>query len=1615
MSLTSEADGNDKDFPKLELNCGNYLVWREKAEDYIRGQPHHAADTMIEAAWWVATPDDEGDVPPDPADAFLALPTNNEMQRQFKVVHQRVFAFLRRKLCDGLFQKTMTMKVKTVPALLRLLRDTWNDGSAIDRGRLRDEMAACRPEQHASFTEYVTALDQMFATMKSAGINTYDDDEDKLYRLITSLDDTWKIHKSTATATELTYTEAKAFFQKCAKSDPNISGTSVVASGKSTKNRRSEIFTAQEQRQPCWKFAKGTCHRGDNCKFLHGNTNSGSCGPSSGHEKQNGAGGGQPSQRKCATCKAVIKGGPKHWKKCGACFKKAKEQGASQSGQQHSANVLTQVSEAGDAGSASQVTDGATKALNPEILGGYCFAAEASPYFVSVDPAHAAHTMQQARDGTGPPSGAILVAMDSAATCGVVESEEFCVDVKSVNTTVKVGGDGKPHFVQVRKQGVLPIDQFIDGRRVALRLDVFIIPGFGISIFPLSFLLKRKIDVAFKGTTMTATGPDGHIKMQARALHHDRESWLFYAHLRVDGAHVPLLDVEPPSVLAATSGCESMAKSQQNTGGKAGAGACAAEAASSAAQGGASMSKEALAQHGSPVPVSYAFHVSEGEIERQRLCALPEYELDEAKAVVRDEAGQVLAVTARDPKALALLFHKRFGHRNYRDCADELGIQLPADMPSCITCKLSKSKRTTLTGGDQPLFEAPRAAHTWMWDHAGPFHVQDWEGNSLFSLKVCVHSGKIIARMVKSTGTSTREWMEFVRRLNAHFGRPTVARLVTDGAPYFATYEMEIFNSAQGIVHTQLPPHTQELNGVVERLLGVIFSMARAAMLEACTPERSYGLCLVMMADTLNTLRHRRGGRLSRNEKWLGRLLPNQHKNLGVWGCAAILHTNHHGRGHVGGPGGLPKLDPPGEMCVLVGYGEHCKRVLRIKYLPKIVLYTSAHVTLIENVFPFKAKPERPIGEFLTAEQLQLLEVQEDYDAGAIAPSRGRGRPAGDSRSQRLRTPSTQALRNLPDVDAPPDFFAEAEAHFNKLEQERGVIDHFKAQLNFSTWCDLRRDLQRKINQVYAEVWATVGSGEDERNYFKLITESPHKSAWLSALAKEWQSHQDLKTMSEPIQAKDLPPGARPIPFDLIGKVKRDGTYKCRGIVKGFHMREGIDFNETFATVPCLTSLRYFLAHAAQHDWDVWQGDVSTAFLAAKMDTDLYMAVPNWFCKQPNGSEVGFTIRKALKAIPGVPQGPRLWGKTSKAIFEEADLRHSKAESCLYFCSKRSIYIIVWVDDIFLFAPILARPEVDKLWKFLQGKMILGDKEPIADCLGVSITRDRANKKMWLSQQAAVDKLIKRAQLTEAKTADTPMVAGIKLTKQDCPSSEAAAVMVDKQKHYRSVIASAIYITMWTRPDIAYAVSKLCRFMHNPGEEHIKALKRLLRYMAGTSDYGLRYDFSEGWQSRAHPKCKEAIYGFYDAAHADCIDTYKSTGAYCFYLSGCIISWHTKLLPTITTSTNHSEYCTGAKAAKEARWLHNFAGELNMNQLIKPIDVYSDSQGAIAMTYNPVNRSTTKHIALADHYVREQQEEGVISVSYVDTQSMIADIFTKPLGDTAFLRHRRHLVTKGGV
>ena len=206
---------------------------------------------------------------------------------------------------------------------------------------------------------------------------------------------------------------------------------------------------------------------------------------------------------------------------------------------------------------------------------------------------------------------------------------------------------------------------------------------------------------------------------------------------------------------------------------------------------------------------------------------------------------------------------------------------------------------------------------------------------------------------------------------------------------------------------------------------------------------------------------------------------------------------------------------------------------------------------------------------------------------------------------------------------------------------------------------------------------------------------------------------------------------------------------------------------------------------------------------------------------------------------------------------------------------------------------------------------------------------------------------------------------------------------------------------MWCRPNMAYCVSQLAKFMHNPGPSHQQALKRALRYLFSTSGLGLLYDFSK------RPR-QEGVFGYYDASFADCPDTKRSTSGHVVYWWGCPVNWHSKVLRFITTSTNHSEYCAGATCARECAYQDNLANELNLS--ITPIDLFSDSQGSIAQCYNPTNRAATKHVDVSDHYIREQVDRKRVTVSYVDTKDMDADIFTKPLEKASFIKHRSKMM-----
>ena len=194
--------------------------------------------------------------------------------------------------------------------------------------------------------------------------------------------------------------------------------------------------------------------------------------------------------------------------------------------------------------------------------------------------------------------------------------------------------------------------------------------------------------------------------------------------------------------------------------------------------------------------------------------------------------------------------------------------------------------------------------------------------------------------------------------------------------------------------------------------------------------------------------------------------------------------------------------------------------------------------------------------------------------------------------------------------------------------------------------------------------------------------------------------------------------------------------------------------------------------------------------------------------------------------------------------------------------------------------------------------------------------------------------------------------------------------------------------------------------MHNPGDKHFQFLKRLLRYLKGTLKRCLHFDFSK-------PAPRSGVYGYYDASHCDDFDTYRSTLGFIMFYEGCPISWKSKLHSFITLSTNNTEYCASAKNGREAMWLRKIGIFLGQTRAVSPIDLFSDNKGNIATNQNPVNHESNKHCNIADHYARELVQRGIITISFVPTTDMIADVFTQPLPPADFNKFVKMFMADG--
>ncbi|KAJ9520893.1 hypothetical protein QJQ45_014114 [Haematococcus lacustris] len=438
--------------------------------------------------------------------------------------------------------------------------------------------------------------------------------------------------------------------------------------------------------------------------------------------------------------------------------------------------------------------------------------------------------------------------------------------------------------------------------------------------------------------------------------------------------------------------------------------------------------------------------------------------------------------------------------------------------------------------------------------------------------------------------------------------------------------------------------------------------------------------------------------------------------------------------------------------------------------------------------------------------------------------------------------------------------------------------------------------------------------------------------------------------------------------------------YKARLVAKGYFQQSGVDVGDVYAPVSKHTTLRALLAKAAAENMEVHQLDFETAFLNGVLEEHEVIYV-----QQPEGFREGSsnTVCRLHKALYGLRQAPRAWHARLREELLAMNFKSSEADPALFTLHLPSgtVYLLVYVDDCLLCTQQGDTTGLAYVKQKLSSVFKLKDLGEARCFLGMQIVRDRAEGTILISQQKLIHELVTTHSMSNAHSKTLPMAAAVKLVRE----GEALDTSVH---HYSALVGSLLYLSCCTRPDIAFSVGALARHMSAPTKQHWAAACTVLCYLKGTSEQGLLFGGVTGLQ------------GFTDADYAGDKDTARSTTGYLFTLNGGAISWSSRLQPTVAMSTAEAEYMAASSATKEALWLRKLMRDLQLEA--RCVQMSCDNQAALQLLHNPMATARAKHIDVHHHFVRERITRGEVAFSYCHTDSMLADIFTKPLATVKF-------------
>ncbi|KAK2382297.1 putative mitochondrial protein [Trifolium repens] len=511
-------------------------------------------------------------------------------------------------------------------------------------------------------------------------------------------------------------------------------------------------------------------------------------------------------------------------------------------------------------------------------------------------------------------------------------------------------------------------------------------------------------------------------------------------------------------------------------------------------------------------------------------------------------------------------------------------------------------------------------------------------------------------------------------------------------------------------------------------------------------------------------------------------------------------------------------------------------------------------------------------------------------------------------------------------------------------------------------------------------------------SYYAFVSQLEPKNSKVALLDEHWtlamQEELNQFKRNEVWNLVPPPPNHQVIGTRWVFRNKLDENgvivrNKARLVAQGYNQEEGIDYEETYAPVARLEAIRLLLAYACNMNFKLYQMDVKSAFLNGYISEEVYVKQPPGFENHEHPDYV-FKLKRALY---GLKQAPRAWyDRLSKFLIKNGYSR-GKVDTTLFIKRKGKDVLLVqiYVDDIIFGS---TNPSLVKSFSnLMQGEFEMSMMGELTYFLGLQIKQ--LDEGTFIYQTKYCLELLKKFEMTDSKHMDTSMASTCALSKDE----EGKDVEITK---YRGIIGSLLYLTA-SRPDIMFSVCMCARYQSCPKESHLKAVKRILKYLKGTSNFGL-------WYSKGND-C--SLVGYSDSDFAGCKLDRKSTSGTCHLFCNCLVSWHSKKQVSVALSTAEAEYVAAGSCCSQILWLKQQL--LDYDLKLQRVPILCDNTSGINLTKNPVLHSRTKHIEIRHHFLRDHVEKGDVVFEHVESKNQLADIFTKPLATEPFVYIRGEL------